>query len=108
MFIPVAEKGVGAFGRYGREMLNCVRFGKLARADADDDASTSIRTRQVASQDEHCYVLSIEVRGITGPREPRRATTGMTRASREATAGRADEGEASTATRTRRSWRRRD
>ena len=64
MFIPVAEKGVGAVGRYGREMLNCVRFGKLARAEADDDASTSTRNVLVcASQDEHCYVLSIEVRG---------------------------------------------
>ena len=68
MFIPVAEKGVGAFGRYGREMLNCVRFGKLARAEADDDASTSTRNVLVcASQDEHCYVLSIEVRGDNGP-----------------------------------------
>ena len=68
MFIPVAEKGVGAVGRYGREMLNCVRFGKLARAEADDDASTSTRNVLVcASQDEHCYVLSIEVRGDNGP-----------------------------------------
>ena len=103
MFIPVAEKGVGAVGRYGREMLNCVRVGKLARAEADDDASTSTRNVLVcASQDEHCYVLSIEVRGDNGPgglpvaRKWRRRD----REAREATAGRADGGdEASTATR---------
>jgi hypothetical protein len=68
MFIPVAEKGVGVVGRYGREMLNCVRFGKLARAEADDGVSTSTRNVLVcASQDEHCYVLSIDVKGDNGP-----------------------------------------
>ena len=109
MFIPVAEKGVGAFGRYGREMLNCVRFGKLARADADDDASTSTRNVLVcASQDEHCYVLSIEVRGDNGPGGAPSRDDGDDASVSEATAGRADEARGVDRDSTRRSWRRRD
>ena len=80
MFIPVAEKGVGVMGQYGREMLNCVRFGKSAASrcdgagfaaardttDANDPAARLHNVLLVASQDGHCYVLSIEIKGDAG------------------------------------------
>lgn len=78
MFIPVAEKGVGRVGRYGREMLNCVRFGKLADATAMDGSPSDGSSERaasppclrnvllVASQDGNCYVLSVDVKSDAG------------------------------------------
>ena len=65
MFVRVADCGVGATGRYHeREMLNCVRFGKLL-----DDADPAAPPRAVllcASQDGHCYVYALDVKSDAG------------------------------------------
>ena len=72
MFIPVAEKGVGRMSRYGRQMLNCVRFGKKVVVPGLGDGGTESagppmkNVLLVASQDRRCYVLSIEVKGDAG------------------------------------------
>ena len=72
MFVRVADCGVGATGRYHeREMLNCVRFGKLL-----DDADPNAPPRSVllcASQDGNCYVYALDVKsdaggGVNSPR----------------------------------------
>jgi len=66
MFVRVADCGVGATeGRYHtREMLNCVRFGKLL-----DDADPNAPPRSVllcASQDGNCYVYALDVKSDAG------------------------------------------
>ena len=62
-FVPVAEKGVGAMSEYGREMLNCVRFGKLATGASPSAAEPAKDVLVCASQDGHCYALSVELEG---------------------------------------------
>ena len=62
-FVPVAEKGVGAMSEYGREMLNCVRFGKLATGASPSAAELAKDVLVCASQDGHCYALSVELEG---------------------------------------------
>ena len=75
MFIKVAELGVGKTGRYHeRDMLNCVRFGKMALPGGEtmDDSGSKKSSKQklknvllCASQDGHCYVYAIELDGFS-------------------------------------------
>ena len=66
MFVRVADCGVGATGRYHeREMLNCVRFGKLR--DGADPAAPPRSVLLCASQDGRCYVYSLDVKNDAGP-----------------------------------------
>ena len=71
-FVPVAELGLGKVGRYGREMVNCVRFGKIRDSDKRDWTGSDVNpdgTRDVllcASQDAHCYVVSINTKDDAG------------------------------------------
>ena len=78
-FVPVAERGVGAMGRFGRDMVNCVRFGKRVKAASDGvhldgvhRALTGGGKRAIedvllcASQDGNCYVMSVDVKDDAG------------------------------------------
>ena len=67
MFVRVADCGVGATGgRYhAREMLNCVRFGKLRAPDADP-AAPPRAVLLCASQDGRCYVYALDVKSDAG------------------------------------------
>ena len=65
MFVRVADCGVGATGRYHeREMLNCVRFGKLR--DGADPAAPPRAVLLCASQDGRCYVYALDVKNDAG------------------------------------------
>ena len=74
-FVPVAERGVGAMGRFGRDMVNCVRFGKRVKASDGvhlDGVHRLGGKRAIedvllcASQDGNCYVMSVDVKDHAG------------------------------------------
>ena len=92
VFVPVAEVGVGAMGRFGRDMVNCVRFGKSVSprvrtttnpglgghehrggdSPAVSAPSAPSAPRDVllcASQDGNCYVMSVDVKDDAGAGE---------------------------------------
>ena len=74
-FVPVAERGVGTMGRFGRDMVNCVRFGKRVKASDGvhlDGVHRLGGKRAIedvllcASQDGNCYAMSVDVKDDAG------------------------------------------
>lgn len=78
-FVPVAERGVGAMGRFGRDMVNCVRFGKRVKASdggvrldgvhrpTGGEGKRAIEDVLLcASQDGNCYAMSVDVKDDAG------------------------------------------
>ena len=78
-FVPVAERGVGAMGRFGRDMVNCVRFGKRVKASdggvrldgvhrpTGGEGKRAIEDVLLcASQYGNCYAMSVDVKDDAG------------------------------------------